>query len=61
MLVMWWIPAGHIPTVEEANDRLEHLKQHGPTPAAFTFRAPFPSPDGGDAPRLDAEFCDWAT
>jgi len=36
--VLWWIPAGHIPTVEEAKARLEHLQQHGPTPYAFTFK-----------------------
>src|SRR5215813_5003324 len=27
--VMWWVPAGHIPTVEEAVERLEHLNRHG--------------------------------
>jgi len=59
VLVLWWIPAGHIPTVGEALEHLEHLKAHGPTPFAFTFRQPFPSPGGalGDVPELDAEFC----
>ena len=61
ILALWWIPAGHIPTVTEAQERLAHLKQHGPTPHAFTFRAPFPSPGGESAEALDAEFCDWAT
>ncbi|MGG6266415.1 DUF3291 domain-containing protein [Leptolyngbya sp. AN03gr2] len=42
--VLWWIQAGQIPTVEEAQIRLEHLRQHGTTPTAFTFRQPFPSP-----------------
>lgn len=37
-LAMWWVPAGHIPTVEEAKQRLRHLQQHGPTDVAFTFR-----------------------
>ncbi len=62
ILVLWWIPSGHVPTVAEALDRLEHLKQHGPSPDAFTFRIPFPPPDGqsGDVAGLDAEFCDWA-
>jgi len=45
---IWWVPAGYMPTVAEALDRLRHLKQHGPSPAAFTFRTPFPPP-GGDA------------
>lgn len=41
VLVMWWIPAGHRPTVEEAKERLDHLQQHGPTPYAFTFKESF--------------------
>jgi heme-degrading monooxygenase HmoA len=44
-LVLWWVPAGHEPTIEEANERLEHLRRLGPTPYAFTFRASFPAPD----------------
>lgn len=49
-MVLWWVPAGHLPTVEEAQERLEHLRAHGPTPHAFTFKARFPSPgaEAGD-------------
>jgi heme-degrading monooxygenase HmoA len=43
-LVLWWIPAGHRPTVEEAKARLEHLAAHGPTPRAFTLKTSFPTP-----------------
>jgi hypothetical protein len=32
---MWWVPAGHRPSVREALDWLEHLKQHGPSDRAF--------------------------
>lgn len=39
--VLWWIPAGTIPTVEEAKARLESLRQHGETPYAFSFRRSF--------------------
>ncbi|MFC0543191.1 DUF3291 domain-containing protein [Kutzneria chonburiensis] len=35
--VLWWIPAGHIPTSLEGRDRLYRLRESGPTPAAFTF------------------------
>lgn len=42
--VLWWVPAGHIPTVEEAKKRLELLDADGPTPEAFTFRDRFPAP-----------------
>ena len=50
-MVLWWVAAGHIPSVEEALDRLGRLRRDGPTPAAFTFRAPFaPEPEApGDA------------
>jgi hypothetical protein len=50
-LVLWWVPNGHTPTVEEAKERLEHLKRYGPTPHAFTFRVSFPAPgaDPGEA------------
>jgi len=43
-LALWWVPAGTIPTVAEARDRLELLAGKGPTADAFTFRAPFPEP-----------------
>lgn len=45
-LVLWWVPAGTIPTVEEAKRRLEVLRERGPSAEAFTFRQPFPPPDG---------------
>ena len=41
---MWWVPAGHVPDVAEARERLAHLRAHGPTPFAFPFGAPFPPP-----------------
>ncbi len=40
-LVLWWIPVGHLPDVEEARQRLEILWQYGPRPDAFTFRKRF--------------------
>lgn len=42
MLALWWVRTGHIPTVQEAKDRLAHLEQHGPTQVAFTFKNVFP-------------------
>jgi hypothetical protein len=62
ILALWWVPAGHIPTVAEALERLQWLKERGPSADAFTFRTPFPSPGGSaEVTGLDAEFCDWAT
>ncbi|HEX2113010.1 MAG TPA: DUF3291 domain-containing protein [Alphaproteobacteria bacterium] len=43
--VLWWIPEGAIPTIEEAMARLRHLREHGATPHAFTFKDRFPPPD----------------
>lgn len=43
-MALWWIPAGHIPEIEEAKERLEHLRRHGPTERAFTFKQRFPAP-----------------
>jgi hypothetical protein len=48
--VLWWVPAGHQPTVEEALARLEHLRRHGPTAHAFTFKHRYPAPDSGGEP-----------
>lgn len=63
ILALWWIPAGHIPTVAEAVDRLAHLEAHGPSREAFTFRTPFPAPgaDTADSTGLDARFCEFAS
>lgn len=43
--VLWWVPVGHRPTVVEAKERLDHLREHGATPYAFTFKQPYPAPD----------------
>jgi hypothetical protein len=43
-MTLWWVPAGHPPSVLEAKARLEHLQVHGETPEAFTFKRPFPAP-----------------
>ncbi len=39
--VLWWIPAGTIPTVEEAGERLDSLRAHGPNARAFSFKQIF--------------------
>jgi hypothetical protein len=49
---LWWIPRGRIPTVHEAEERVKHLRAHGPTPYAFTLRVHFPSPDSDDTDML---------
>ncbi|WP_221794897.1 DUF3291 domain-containing protein [Oceanobacter mangrovi] len=43
-MVLWWVPAGHEPTVEEAAQKLELLREQGATAEAFTFKKAFPAP-----------------
>lgn len=45
--VLWWVPKGHRPDVQEALARLELLRSKGPCAEAFTFRDPYPAPDDG--------------
>lgn len=57
MVVLWWVPVGHRPTVGEAIERLHHLRDHGPTPHAFTFRHRF-EPDAVEpAPANELDTC----
>ncbi len=42
-MALWWLPAGRLPTAEEGLARIEELDRQGPTPEAFTFKAPFDS------------------
>jgi predicted small integral membrane protein len=46
---LWWVPAGTRPTVADAEDRLAHVRAHGPTAYAFTLKRPFPPPGGSRA------------
>lgn len=51
-MVLWWIPAGDVPTVAQATARLAQLEAAGPTPEAFTFGTWF-SPPGQATERRD--------
>jgi len=55
-VALWWVPAGVRPTVADAEDRLLHLRELGPTPFAFTVRAPFPPPSATEEISADD---DW--
>ena len=35
--VMWWVPAGHRPTLEEGLARLDHLQTNGDSDHAFSW------------------------
>ena len=43
-MALWWVPAGHVPTLDEAKEKLELMAQHGPTEEAFTFGKVFAPP-----------------
>lgn len=43
-VVLWWQPAGTIPTIEVAFSRLQLLAERGPTAEAFTFKQRFAPP-----------------
>ncbi|MGW4801233.1 DUF3291 domain-containing protein [Nonomuraea sp. NPDC004297] len=49
-MVMWWVPAGDIPTLDEGMRRLERLKSEGPSPAAFTFKDSYDSSEAASLP-----------
>ena len=38
---LWWVPEGHIPTVEEGKEKLEYIQKNGPSETAFTFAKSF--------------------
>jgi hypothetical protein len=44
MTALWWVPRGYRPTTDEAEQRVRQLREHGPTPDAFTLRDSFESP-----------------
>jgi hypothetical protein len=41
-MVLWWVPAGEIPTIEDSKARIDHYKAHGPSAFAFTFSKVYP-------------------
>ncbi|WP_276374168.1 DUF3291 domain-containing protein [Chryseolinea sp. H1M3-3] len=42
---LWYIPAGKIPSIEDAVERLQSLQDNGPTPFSFDFKTRFPEPE----------------
>ena len=55
---LWWVPAGHRPSIDEGLSRLWMLDRYGPTPQSFTFKARFPQPGEG-APPVDMKPDPW--
>ena len=43
-LACWWLPAGALPSTQDAEQRIRHIREHGPTEHAFSLRTRFPAP-----------------
>lgn len=43
-LALWWVPAGQLPTLEQAKVALQSVQEHGATAQAFSFAQSFPAP-----------------
>lgn len=43
-LALWWVAQGHLPTVDEALQRLDWIQTRGPSPQAFSFARAYPHP-----------------
>jgi hypothetical protein len=56
---LWWVASGHRPTVPEAEERLRHLREHGPTPFAFSMKTSFPAPQSPTNRPIEHTRADW--
>ena len=57
---LWWIERGRVPATADAEDRIRHLRRHGPSPYAFTMRVHYPPPgaaESGPRPGRDGWLC----
>lgn len=46
--VLWWIPEGGSPTIEEGIERLNYLRENADSPHAFTFKSNFSSAEASE-------------
>ena len=42
--VLWWIPRGHTPSIEEGKRKLLYIQTNGPSDEAFNFARPSAAP-----------------
>ncbi len=40
-MVLWYVEEGYIPTVEEAKERLDFLREHGESEHALSFKSKY--------------------
>jgi hypothetical protein len=58
-LACWWVAAGHRPSTDEAEDRVRYLRDHGPTPHAFTLRSSYPPPGDDESDQMVTGRAGW--
>ena len=51
--VLWWLPAGTKPSLQQASEKLELLNNQGPGQNAFTFKKAFPAPNVNHTAAID--------
>ncbi|MGS2738818.1 DUF3291 domain-containing protein [Sinomicrobium sp. M5D2P17] len=44
-MALWYVEDGMFPSVTDARERLDHIRQHGETPYAFTFKKKYSPTD----------------
>lgn len=54
---LWWVPEGHRPSTQEAEEKIRHLREHGPSAEAFTMRRTWPAPGSHEA--VSDGHADW--
>ena len=54
-MALWWVPAGHIPTVEEGLAKVDILSNNGPSAEAFGFKSAFPPPTASACRETDSQ------
>ncbi len=47
---LWWVPDGHIPSVREGRERLEHYQKQGATAHSFWFSQCYPAAEFASVP-----------
>lgn len=46
--VLWWVPQGFTPSIEEGIARLNYLRENADSPYAFTFKSNFSSTEANE-------------
>lgn len=56
-MVLWWIEDGHIPSMDEARQKLDDIRANGPNPRAFDFNTPFDKNGRAITPKFPKKDC----